>query len=53
LERQVELLFALLVIPARSAWTCSVALVIPMESDDYNLSDPIPTPPDSYVEEPA
>jgi hypothetical protein len=27
--------------------------VIPMESDDYNLSDPIPTPPDSYVEEPA
>jgi small subunit ribosomal protein S1 len=27
--------------------------VIPMESDDYNLSDPIPTPPESYVEEPA
>ncbi|MFL5505007.1 MAG: 30S ribosomal protein S1 [Gemmatimonadaceae bacterium] len=27
--------------------------VIPMESDDYNMSDPIPTPPDSYVEEPA
>jgi small subunit ribosomal protein S1 len=27
--------------------------VIPMESDDYNLSDPIPTPPDSFVEEPA
>jgi len=27
--------------------------VIPMESDDYNLSDPIPTAPDSYVEEPA
>ena len=27
--------------------------VIPMETDDYNLSDPIPTPPDSYVEEPA
>ncbi len=27
--------------------------VIPMESDDYNLSDSIPTPPDSYVEEPA
>ncbi|HEV2017596.1 MAG TPA: 30S ribosomal protein S1, partial [Gemmatimonadaceae bacterium] len=27
--------------------------VIPMESDDYNLSDPIPTPPDSYVEEPV
>ena len=27
--------------------------VIPMESDDYNLSDPIPTPPDSYIEEPA
>jgi len=24
-----------------------------MESDDYHLSDPIPTPPDSYVEEPA
>jgi len=24
-----------------------------MESDDYNLSDPIPTPPDSYIEEPA
>jgi small subunit ribosomal protein S1 len=27
--------------------------VIPMESDDYNLSDPIPTPPDSFIEEPA
>jgi small subunit ribosomal protein S1 len=27
--------------------------VIPMESDDYNMSDPIPTPPDSYIEEPA
>ena len=27
--------------------------VIPMETDDYNLSDPIPTPPDSFVEEPA
>src|SRR5436305_9039530 len=27
--------------------------VIPMESDDYNLSDPIPTAPDSYIEEPA
>jgi len=27
--------------------------VIPMESDDYNMTDPIPTPPDSYIEEPA
>jgi small subunit ribosomal protein S1 len=27
--------------------------VIPMESDDYNLSDPIPAPPDSFIEEPA
>jgi small subunit ribosomal protein S1 len=27
--------------------------VIPMETDDYNLSDPIPTPPDSFIEEPA
>ncbi len=27
--------------------------VIPMESDDYNMSDPIPTPPDSFIEEPA
>jgi len=27
--------------------------VIPMESDDYNMSDPIPTPPDTYIEEPA
>ena len=27
--------------------------VIPMESDDYNLSYPIPTTPDAYVEEPA
>src|SRR6266478_2847320 len=27
--------------------------IIPMESDDYNLSDPIPTPPDTFVEEPA
>jgi small subunit ribosomal protein S1 len=27
--------------------------VIPMETDDYNLSDPVPTPPDSYIEEPA
>ena len=27
--------------------------VIPMETDEYNLSDPIPTPPDSYVEETA
>jgi small subunit ribosomal protein S1 len=27
--------------------------VIPMESDDYNLSDPIPTPPDSFIEAPA
>src|SRR5437868_3210447 len=27
--------------------------VIPMESEDYNMSDPIPTPPESYVEEPA
>jgi small subunit ribosomal protein S1 len=27
--------------------------VIPMESDDYNLTDPIPTPPDSFIEEPA
>lgn len=27
--------------------------VIPMESDDYNMSDPIPTPPESFIEEPA
>ncbi len=27
--------------------------VIPMESDDYNMSDPIPAPPDSFIEEPA
>jgi len=27
--------------------------VIPMETDDYNLSDPIPTPPESFIEEPA
>jgi small subunit ribosomal protein S1 len=27
--------------------------VIPMESDDYNLSDPIPAAPDSFIEEPA
>ena len=27
--------------------------VIPMETDDYNLSDPVPTPPDSFIEEPA
>jgi len=27
--------------------------VIPMESDDYNLSDSIPAPPDSFIEEPA
>ena len=27
--------------------------VIPMESDDYNLSDPLPPVPEAYVEEPA
>ena len=27
--------------------------VIPMETDDYSLSDPVPPPPDAYVEEPA
>ncbi|MDQ3674600.1 MAG: S1 RNA-binding domain-containing protein, partial [Gemmatimonadota bacterium] len=27
--------------------------VIPMETDDYSLSDAVPPPPDAYVEEPA
>jgi small subunit ribosomal protein S1 len=27
--------------------------VIPMETDDYSLSDPIPPPPEAFVEEPA
>jgi small subunit ribosomal protein S1 len=27
--------------------------VIPMETDDYNLSDPVPPPPESFIEEPA
>ena len=27
--------------------------VIPMESDDYNLSDPVPPPPELFIEEPA
>jgi small subunit ribosomal protein S1 len=27
--------------------------VIPMESDEYNLTDPLPPIPDAYVEEPA
>jgi hypothetical protein len=25
--------------------------VIPMESDDYNMSDPIPLTPEAFVEE--
>ena len=27
--------------------------VIPMETDDYSLSDPTPPPPDAFIEEPA